>query len=177
MIKLGEKGTVNSISVNGCTYFLDTDFRVWINYQERIKNLLERKLEPYMAMFVGEFPVPTNEVILALTEFANPKSEMPKSSGNSERLIDFELDADYIFASFYQVYGIDLTVDDLHWHKFLALLSSLPDDTKIVEIMKYRLYSGDNKEMLKLKDAWALPITYTEEEQAVIDEFNDYVGG
>lgn len=49
-----------------------------------------------------------------------------------DRVIDFEQDADAIYASFLQQYGIDLVdVPYLHWGKFLVLLSGLDAKTAL----------------------------------------------
>lgn len=59
------------------------------------------------------------------------------SDGTSEDMfddpvMDFEQDADVIYASFLQEYGIDLIdVPYLHWNKFKALLSGLGGDTAL----------------------------------------------
>lgn len=90
-------------------------------------------------------------------------------SGNKNRVVDFELDGEYIYASFYQDYGIDLIKEQgkLHWKKFLALFQGLSDETKIKQIMNIR--SMDIPEPTKynqkqiqriqeLKSYYALPV-------------------
>lgn len=49
-------------------------------------------------------------------------------------------DAEYIYASFYQDYGIDLFEQQgkLHWEKFKALLGGLRKDTKFKEVVEIR---------------------------------------
>ena len=90
-------------------------------------------------------------------------------SRNKNRVVDFELDGEYIYASFYQDYGIDLIEEQgkLHWKKFLALFQGLSDETKIKQIMNIR--SMDIPEPTKynqkqiqriqeLKSYYALPV-------------------
>lgn len=57
------------------------------------------------------------------------------------KAFDFELDGEYIYASFLQAYGIDLIDQQgkLSWRKFMALFEGLPADTKMKEIIKIRL--------------------------------------
>ena len=66
-----------------------------------------------------------------------------------------------------QAYGIDLTSVDLHWHMFKALFLSLPEDTKIKQIMQMRGYKKDNKsyerQSEELKRAWSLNKTSTQD--------------
>ncbi len=55
-----------------------------------------------------------------------------------EREFDFAFDSELIFASFYEAYGIDLDVVRLHWWKFCALLSALPDSTVLMRVVSLR---------------------------------------
>ncbi|WP_017728492.1 Gp15 family bacteriophage protein [Halalkalibacterium ligniniphilum] len=75
-------------------------------------------------------------------------------------------DAEYVYASFMQDYGIDLFEQQgkLDWRKFLALLDGLRGDTRfkeVVEIRTMELPSGKGSEkqrqkLLKLKEAYKL---------------------
>lgn len=48
------------------------------------------------------------------------------SPSEQPRMMDFEQDADAIYASFLMAYGMDLTeIPFLHWYKFLVLLRLL----------------------------------------------------
>ena len=55
-----------------------------------------------------------------------------------ERVMDFVQDADLIRAAFEQAYGIDLTKDRIHWLRFLYLLSGLPENTRLSEVISIR---------------------------------------
>ena len=105
-----------------------------------------------------------------------PPAELPRGSSTGVSLVDWDLDADIIYAAFMQAYGIDLIEADMHWHKFLALFSALPEETLMVKIMSYRAYTGQDKDMLELRDKWALPEKLGEEEQQAVDEFNELFG-
>ncbi len=59
-------------------------------------------------------------------------------SGLKEREFDFAFDNELIFASFYEAYGIDLDVVRLHWWKFCALLSALPESTVLMRVVSLR---------------------------------------
>lgn len=64
----------------------------------------------------------------------------PMPQQNEEQVYSIKQDAPYIFASFYQDYGIDLyeCQGKLHWEKFKALLSGLKPDTKFKEVINIR---------------------------------------
>lgn len=90
-----------------------------------------------------------------------------------EILYSINFDAEYIFASFMQAYGIDLIEQQgkLHWFKFKALLSCLPEGTKFQQVMSIRSWEKPSKsndahetQMKKLQRIYALP----EEESEVI---------
>lgn len=67
-----------------------------------------------------------------LMNFASCGASVRESGERGEAVFDFEADGDAIFAGFWQTYGIDLTVTDLHWFKFNALLRSLPPETEFM---------------------------------------------
>ena len=75
----------------------------------------------------------------------------PKSDENQKLLIDFKKDAEYIFASFLQAYGINLLYeqDKLTWSEFKALLNALPDNTimqQIIDIRQWKPQKGETSE-------------------------------
>lgn len=84
---------------------------------------------------------------------------------DEEKIIDITQDAEYIYASFRQAYGINLfeAQGKLHWSEFKSLLSGLPSDTIMQRIIQIRLWkptkgeSGKYKEsMRKLQRIYAL---------------------
>lgn len=97
------------------------------------------------------------------------------SDGTKQRApYDIRYDGDYIYSSFLQAYGIDLfdAQGKLHWRKFNALLSGLPEGTKLMEVIKIRKWKpqkGDSaeykEEMRRLQKDYALPYEVIEEEE------------
>jgi len=90
---------------------------------------------------------------------------MPSRKEKSEKIIDIHKDAEYIYASFQQAYGMNLFKEQgkLHWHEFHALLNGLPPDTVMQRIIQIRLWKprkGDSAEyketMRKLKRMYAV---------------------
>lgn len=103
----------------------------------------------------------------------NPMKTTASNSKQEQAPYDIRYDGDYIYASFLQAYGIDLfdVQGKLHWKKFNALLSGLPEGTKFMEVVKIRKWKpqkGDSaeykEEMRKLKKDYALPNDIIEEE-------------
>ena len=82
----------------------------------------------------------------------------------SEKTIDFEKDAKFIFASFFAL-GINLYDQQgkLTWMEFQALMNALPDDSimsKIINIRNYKPQAGESPEykeqMFKLQKKYSL---------------------
>lgn len=103
----------------------------------------------------------------------NPMKTTASDKGQERAPYDIRYDGDYIYASFLQAYGIDLfdVQGKLHWKKFNALLSGLPEGTKFMEVVKIRKWKpqkGDSaeykEEMRKLQKDYALPNDIIEEE-------------
>lgn len=113
--------------------------------------------------------IPAKDTAPVLDLAGNPiksKIRSKSQSESAERLFSLKYDAEYIYSSFFQAYGIDLidAQNSLHWKKFNALLNGLPSDTKFSEVLKIRSYKpqkGDSKQykesMRKLKKEYALP--------------------
>lgn len=175
MLNLKRKGMQDAIEANGHTFLLNTDFRIWLEFPERINAMSEGDFSGYDGLFLEPSPAPTQEVIEALGAFFHEKKEVPRSEGSSDTL-DYDIDADYIYAAFMQGYGIDLMEEDLHWHKFLALLAALPDDTALSKIIGYRQYDGKDKDVCKKKQDWALPLRLMEADKAAMEEFDNLFG-
>ena len=110
----------------------------------------------------------------------NPMKTTASDEPQEKAPYDIRYDGDYIYASFLQAYGIDLfdMQGKLHWRKFNALLSGLPEGTKLMEVIKIRKWKpqkGDSaeykEEMRRLQKDYALPYDEIEEEEEYEEEF------
>ncbi len=108
-------------------------------------------------------------------------------SSAGPRVIDFEYDAEYIYAAFQQAYSINLhqEMGKMHWQVFMALLKGLPGDTRMKEIMDIRAKpfpaatkhnAQEIQALQKAKTFWQIPMSEDEREQAFqqgLDQFVD----
>lgn len=89
--------------------------------------------------------------------------------GKQQKLMDFDADSEYIYASFQQAYGIDLLKErgKLQWKRFCELLDGLPEKTKLREVMRIRAMEvpeptrynqKERQNIMELKAYYALPI-------------------
>lgn len=125
---------------------LECEFQCENWQKQEMIDLLMKKI---FSSDVGE----SDSVLLDLD--GNP---MPSPMSNKRVYFSFKYDAEYIFASFYQAYKIDLIQEQgkLHYKKFLALLNGLPENTifkQIVDIRKkpYPTGKGSGAEKAELK--------------------------
>lgn len=97
-----------------------------------------------LQLLYGDFEGATGDAAALIGElewfYSGGKEGKQGGSGKHEELVDFEHDANYIYADFLTAYGIDLTKEDasLHWWQFLALLGALPEDASMSKRMYYR---------------------------------------
>lgn len=160
MIDLRNRHLPDMIESGGRAYRVDTDFRVWIEFERA----LEEEGVAIYDIFLNEIP-DGEEWVSAAVEFLNSPNATPRATGTAsgERAIDNILDGDYIVASFQAAYGIDLTNPKMrmHWHRYKALLGGLPNGCKLSEIVGYRTWRRDTRKhetvMAEVKRAWALP--------------------
>ena len=110
----------------------------------------------------------------------NPMKTTASNDTKQRAPYDIRYDGDYIYSSFLQAYGIDLfdVQGELHWRKFNALLSGLPEGTKLMEVIKIRKWKpqkGDSseykEEMRRLQKDYALPNDVIEEDEEYEEEF------
>ena len=176
MIDLTKKAMPNTVTVDGKAYSIYTDFRVWIGFLEETKKMTPKGID---VSYLFKNDMPDKCDIASLMVFASPHNELPRGSGTDAIVLDYKIDSDFIVAGFLEHYGIDLTtVDDLHWHKFLALLRGLTIQLK--DIMQYRSYRKDDRNVdvyEELRRAWEIIPPLTEEEQEELDEFSKTFGG
>lgn len=178
MLSLTKANAPEAVEVDGVFYAIKTDFRYWIIFS----NLIQQKDTLYTAFdFLYEDLIPEDrqKAFNALLDFFINKKELPRVSDSDSRaeVLDYELDAELIYAAFMELYGIDLVSEEthLHWWKFKALLSGL-HGTKLNEVMGYRCYDEGDKTDWKQnarenKRRWALPEKLTEDEKKELEEF------
>lgn len=153
VIKLANNNAINiTTKTKRCLFELINDELEHVSDKGRvtaISAILKRYMEqkeskPILRDITGE------EIVL--------KEDEPK------KLIDFDVDAERIYSSFIQAYGIDL-IDmqgKLHWHKFKALLNGLPEDTALMQVIRIRQYDPNEENLdqkirrTQLRDKYSL---------------------
>lgn len=166
----------NTIEYKGRRYELDLSYDTVLNVQRMFR---ERKLDDgeMLMTALSLFGLSNketaqldwsqrSELINAIFEEKLVTKKRPRV-GKLQKLFDFEEDGEYIYASFFQCYGIDLIEQrgKLPWDRFIALFQGLSDKTKIREVMRIRgmelpAPNGRNQkeiqELIELKTYYAL---------------------
>lgn len=163
MVKLTE-ALPEELLIHGVKYKINTDFRYWLRLIDE---------QDYKPIFVNKIPIPSEELFAEINNFIACGNVDKKEDEHTPELLDFTLDADYIFASFYQAYNINLLRDKLHWYEFISLLKGLPEDTIMQKIIGYRQYNGDDEELKKLNSIYELPHKLSEAEEEAGEYFEE----
>lgn len=171
---LTKKDLPNVVWIKGRPFSIYTDFRVWMRFEIEAGKIREGESLDISYLFKNEMPAYCG--LRELFAFSRPVSPLPKNTGTCTAvLLDYELDADYIYSAFKGQYGIDLLeVEELHWHKFLALLKGLKADEMICRIMGYRAYQRSDSQRdiyEEQKRAWEIE-KLSPEEQKELDAFS-----
>ena len=131
-----------AVKVGGREVPINTSFRVGMRFELLA---LDDQLTPenVLTTFFGDnWPQPYDEAVKQALWFyclgePHEKEETDKQNLKpSRRSYDFEIDADALYTSFREAYGVDLLQEDLHWWAFRELMLGLPDDTPF----KQRVY-------------------------------------
>lgn len=125
------------VTYNGKEYLLDLSFRKVLAVADLMEEPLpdEVKLQVSLELLVtSKHPVDAGllSAVMDVITLDRPKRK-PK-----QKVIDLQKDWQYIYAGFQQAYGINLFKDDLHYLEFLALLNSLPGNTRMSQIIDIR---------------------------------------
>ncbi|WP_342538444.1 Gp15 family bacteriophage protein [Sporosarcina sp. FSL K6-1540] len=161
---------VNTCEYEGARYSLDLSFDNVLNVFDVFDDADLREYEQAdiaLALLVGvEYKSNTNDlwnyIYATYINVESKRSIEYDRKGNplpfqkeSKQSIDFNKDAEYIYASFMQAYKINLYHErgKLHWHEFKSLLSGLPSDTIMQRIIQIRLYEPSKGESSEYKQA------------------------
>lgn len=137
------------IIADGEEYKIQTDFREWLRFADlqASREIDDRTKILLMSEWLDEPPtMMTKGIVKGLMDFLranalsqkNEAEECEKESPHPP-YFDFTIDARWILGDFLRFYGIDLlTVEELHWWKFRALLAALPDDSMTMKRVAYR---------------------------------------
>lgn len=144
--------------------FKEEDLSDYVKIRQALKMLL---LNNRYAMRLR--PEKMQKLLHMIFEDCVNTQRRPEVRSNKAPVLDFEYDAEYIYASFMLDYGIDLVdmQEVLHWKKFISLFHGLSEQTKIREVMRIRSmevpeFTGKNgkqiQEIQELKSYYALPV-------------------
>ena len=175
------KALPNTVICHGRAFSVYTDYRTWMSFEIQLLNWREGDSFPIDYLFKNDVPLnPTLEELLA---FSRPHNELPRkiSEDDDITVLDWEIDAELIYAAILGQYGIDLfETPDLHWHKFLAMIRGLNEQTKLREVMQYRAYKRETNKNVdqyeRLRSAWEIRRMSSQEEQE-LEEFSRIFGG
>ncbi len=126
---------------HGIYYPIKTDFRVWLSVCELLESedmahAIERAPD---LCYINKRPPSSRAAFLALMDFFLLGEKPNKENIKGEKLFSFSEDEELIYASFLKEYGIDLSKEELHWWRFVALVRCLGPDTPLSRVMSIRM--------------------------------------
>ena len=129
-------------------YMLNTGFKNWVMAGHLAGLQTGRREDVLKILFLcykRKLPPSLSEACRGIAEFYSgafgdgcDKKEVKKDFKSGEKLFDFYYDSKYIYSDFLGVYGIDLNSENIHFYKFCALFEGLPENSRIMKIMKIR---------------------------------------
>lgn len=155
----------NTVNIDGKVVPIKTDYRSWLKFIEIVQgyNLENITVEGYVEMMDKvistlfhqsqniEITVSLFGVIMAF--FTGFTDEKRKSESKSEKpTSDFRIDADEIYTSFVQDYGIRLAESQMHWYEFRTLFSNLSENTALGKLIRLRTMDEEDIPKEKLAE-------------------------
>lgn len=184
------------IMVGGAVYPVKTDFRVWIEAGERMRDLLPTMendeeilhnavvLTQLCALVMGRAAPWTRgedymEFLRAAGAFLAGYPHAPAEGGQGgPRTYSFEWDLNEILIAILCQYGVDLRWGkECHWWIFLEYFRGLCGEHQILKLMEIRGYDGKDAELKKRAARFALPKETTAEDARTMREVNEMFYG
>jgi len=138
--KRPENALPERVTVDGADYPIHADFRTVLKIFRLMGDFELEDRHKYLKLlelfYVDAVP-PFQQGVEAFFEFIRA----PERKSDPEAAhIDYEFDADAIYASFFMQYRIDLLNPEiqLHWYAFTALLNGLDEDTPLCKRLYFR---------------------------------------
>ena len=137
LCKAAEKALPAAVeSADGSAYPIDPCFRTVLSCLRVLADpdasALDKGIYVSARFFLNQPPPDMWDAFQGFISGEKPDSE------NDDPVMDFEVDAGAIYASFRQQYGIDLLRTDLHWFEFMELVAGLADGTAFSQRVRIR---------------------------------------
>lgn len=154
--------------VDDVEYSINTDFRVILAILRVLDDPSFTAMEKEVVacgMFYKNVPEDIERAFVELQKFINlfEKSESKKEK-EDRPTFDFNKDSRLILSFFYQIYRIDLTEVNMHWFKFMALLTNMSSERTLLEDVIYirgaeltnNMSAQYRAQLIKLKERYSL---------------------
>ena len=164
----GRNALPTTVTVGGGAFPIRSDFRAGIAFEQTVTDdTIPDGTRVVLALdcwYPDGWPkCDMHDLIAATMDFYRCGKPEPKGTGR--RLYDFSHDYDMIYSAFLAAYGIDLfDVEYLHWWRFRAMLSDLPEGSQFVRAVGYRgakpvkgMSDEQKKHLREMKRLYALP--------------------
>ena len=162
----------DSFELNGHHYDVDCSFDLVLDVFEMFDNEVMNNLEKMRTavLMMTDEALDNPEDIVAVWDYIDEHflrikkkrvvydlhgNPMPVAKDEDEdvRLIDFEVDAQEIYASFVQAYNINLfeAQGRLTWPEFIALLNGMPEGTAVSQLVEIRSWKPSKHDSSEYK--------------------------
>lgn len=180
-----------SVVIDGVEYKINSDFRTSILFSLLIEDNdvnEQDKILGALQLYYDVIPNNINSAIDGIINFYLCNDNNNTFSGSSKnksnkKVLDYEIDSNYIYSAFLTQYHIDLQdIEYLHWWKFKAMLESLNDDLMLCKIIKFRSIDvskiqdkEQKKYYQKMQKMYEIKEKISEEELKQLEEWKNYL--
>lgn len=180
-----------SVVIDGVEYKINSDFRTSILFSLLMEDNDVNEQDKILGALQLYYDVIPNNINSAIDEIINfylcndnnnTSSNSTKNKSN-KKVLDYDIDSNYIYSAFLTQYNIDLQdIKYLHWWKFKAMLDSLNDDLMLCKIIKFRSIDvskiqdkEQKKYYQKMQKMYEIKEKISEEELKQLEEWKNYL--
>lgn len=130
-----------SVFIEDKEYPINTDFRnclrIILAFEDPELTTVEKSMILLENLYQAPWPDSLSMAVQEGIKFLDG-GEISNGVESGPRVYSFEKDAQFIFAAFKQTHGIDLSTEQLHWWKFMALFMDMGSDTTFSNLVSLR---------------------------------------
>lgn len=135
-----------SVIVCGREFLINTEFSVWIEIEDRLfsdRGKSQSVLAEILTLAYPLLPPEPEEAFRKILWFyaggeTHSNAKDFRETAISAPVCNLKKDFGYVWAAFLNEFGVDLTIQRMHWWRFRCLLESLSENCKFSKIVSYR---------------------------------------
>ena len=134
----GKKYTINNCGFKQVIKFFNLINDERMKYKVKLGIINRMFFNPILKNEYDTFEIALQYINNSIDTEIETTDDKANNVHEQEIVYDLTIDAELIYAAFYQVYNIDLNKNNIPWHTFRVLMSNLPEGNRFMSVIGVR---------------------------------------